>query len=102
MYLDDPLTVEPRPLRCRERLNADRFDALIRRASNVRVMPHVVSNSDAYEAANEALILSCDMLFAAWDGQSPADKGGTAAVVESARSRGVSVEVIWPDGATRG
>jgi len=82
--------------------HATSFDELIRRASRVRVMPYAESNRDAYQAANEALISSCDRLLAVWDGGSPTDRGGTAAVVESARSRGVPVEVLWPDGAQRG
>nr|AHE14533.1 hypothetical protein asmbl_8 [uncultured bacterium] len=81
--------------------HAPRFDALIRRATNVRVMPHTESNRHAYEAANEALLRSCDRLFAVWDGKAPVDQGGTAAVVSQARSLGLPVEVIWPDGAER-
>jgi hypothetical protein len=81
--------------------HAERFDDLIGRASDVRIMPHLVSNRAAYEAANDALISSSDILFAVWDGQSPADQGGTGAAVEFAKARGIPVEVIWPDGAAR-
>lgn len=77
------------------------FDELIRRAKAVRVMPFEKANRVAYEAANEVLVSTCDTLFAVWDGHSSADKGGTASVVEYARSRGVPVVVIWPDGASR-
>ncbi len=82
--------------------HAPQFDELIRRATTVRIMPFEEANRVAYEAANEVLVLTCDRLFAVWDGQSGADKGGTASVVEYARSRGVPVEVIWPEGAARG
>lgn len=82
--------------------HAEQFDDLIRRASSVRVMPYEVSNRDAYEAANEALITSADRLIAVWDGRAPADKGGTASVVEYAQAKGVPVDVIWPEGAERG
>jgi hypothetical protein len=81
--------------------HADRFDSLVDRASSVRVMPYEVSNRDAYEAANEALVASSDRLIAVWDGRAPADKGGTAAVVHYAESRGIPVEIVWPDGAER-
>ena len=81
--------------------HADRFDNLIRRAAGVRVMPYEVSNRDAYEAANEALVGSSDRLVAVWDGRAPADKGGTAAVVQYAESMGLPVEIIWPEGAER-
>ncbi|MGH3901898.1 MAG: hypothetical protein ACRDTA_27315 [Pseudonocardiaceae bacterium] len=82
--------------------HAPQFDELMCRATTVRVMPFEEANRVAYEAANEVLVSTCDALFAVWDGQSGADKGSTESVVEYARSRGVPVEVIWPEGASRG
>jgi hypothetical protein len=82
--------------------HAAQFDDLIRRADSVQVMPFAVSNSDAYAVANEAVLAACDRLIAVWDGQAPADKGGTAAVVHQATKRGLPVEVVWPEGAERG
>ncbi|MGH3888867.1 MAG: hypothetical protein ACRDSZ_20310 [Pseudonocardiaceae bacterium] len=82
--------------------HATQFDELMRRALTVHVMSYKEANRVAYEAANELLVSTCDKLFAVWDGQSGADKGSTASVVEYARSRGVPVEVIWPEGASRG
>lgn len=81
--------------------DADRFDQLVRRASTVQTMPFSTSNRHAYEAANEALIKSCDTLIAVWDGRSPVDRGGTAAVVDAAESQGVPVRIVWPEGARR-
>jgi hypothetical protein len=77
------------------------FDALIGRAAQVRVMPYEESSRAAYEAANEVLLGSVDLLMAVWDGRSPVDQGGTAAVVESARSKNLQVQIIWPAGAQR-
>jgi hypothetical protein len=82
--------------------HATQFDELMRRATTVHIMPCKEANRVAYEAANEVLVSTCDTLFAVWDGQSGADKGGTASVVEYALSRGVPVEVIWPEDASRG
>lgn len=82
--------------------HATQFDELMRRARTVHVMPYKEANRVAYEAANDVLVSTCDTLFAVWDGQSGANKGGTASVVEYARSRGVPVEVIWAEGASRG
>jgi hypothetical protein len=82
--------------------HAPQFDELMRRARTVHVMPYKEANRVAYEAANEVLVSTCDTLFAVWDGQSGADKGGTASVVEYALSRGVPVKVIWPEDASRG
>ncbi len=81
--------------------HAGQFDDLMRRATTVRIMPFAEANRVAYEAANEVLVTTCDTLFAVWDGQSGVDKGSTASVVEYARSKGVPVKVIWPDGAER-
>jgi hypothetical protein len=80
--------------------HAAQFDELMHRATHVRVMPFDTADRKAYEAANEALVTSCDTLFAVWDGQS-GKKGGTALVVEYAESLGVPVRVIWPVGAAR-
>src|SRR5690242_14254630 len=74
------------------------FDELLRRATAVRVMPFAEANRLAYEAANEALVKSADLLVAVWDGQSGADQGSTASVVAYARAQGVRVEVVWPPG----
>lgn len=82
--------------------HAAQFDDLVARATVVRVMPFGVANRDAYEASNELLLSECDRLFAIWDGQPGVDKGSTASVVTEARSRGIPVEVIWPQGAARG
>jgi hypothetical protein len=82
--------------------HAQQFDSLISRASHIRTMPYDVSNRAAYEAAGEALLSASDILFAVWDGGSAVDAGSTGAVVDSARSRGTRVKVIWPDGASRG
>ena len=77
------------------------FDELMSRASDVRVLPFPAANREAYEAANEALIASCDRLIAVWDGRVGVDKGSTASVVAHARERQVPVDVVWPAGARR-
>ncbi len=81
--------------------HAPQFDELVSKATTVRVMPFPKANRAAYEATNEVLVSSCNTLFAVWDGQLGVDKGSTASVVTYARSRGVPVEVIWPEGASR-
>jgi hypothetical protein len=81
--------------------HAIQFDSLINRALRVRTMPHAQANRAAYESANEAMLASCDLLIAVWDGQSSVDQGGTAAVVEQAQQRGLPVAVLWPEGSSR-
>lgn len=77
------------------------FDELFDEATEVRTMPFSESNRQAYEAANNLIVELADRLVAIWDGQSPADQGGTGAVVEQARQLGKPVQVVWPEGAER-
>jgi hypothetical protein len=81
--------------------HAPLFDELSQRAVVVNVMPFDDAGTEAYEAANEAVVGTCDRLVAVWDGQS-GKPGGTGSVVELARERGVPVDVVWPEGAHRG
>ncbi|MFR9752349.1 hypothetical protein ACL02S_15110 [Nocardia sp. 004] len=80
--------------------HAQLFDALVERATMVRVMNFDDAGREAYEAANEVVVGSVDCLVAVWDGEDR-QKAGTGTVVELARERGVPVEVVWPQGATR-
>ncbi len=80
----------------------DTFDELLIRADRVRYMPHRRADRAAYEDANQTLLSEAERLFAVWDGQPSDGRGGTGDAVETARSRGLPVEVIWPDGARRG
>ena len=81
--------------------HARQFDQLLARATKIHTAPFAEANRDAYEAANELLLGSCDVLYAVWDGQTGVDKGSTGSVVKLARSRGIPVEIIWPAGAQR-
>ncbi|MGW5452637.1 hypothetical protein [Nocardia sp. NPDC003979] len=80
--------------------HAEQFDALIARATNVRVMDFDTAGHEAYEAANAAL-LEADRMIAVWDGQD-AQRAGTGTVVALARQLGVPVDIVWPSGAERG
>ncbi len=81
--------------------HAATFDHLVARATTVITLPFDHANREAYEAANEHLLDSCSSMVAVWDGLPAVDKGGTAAVVETAQRRGLSVSVAWPVGAAR-
>jgi hypothetical protein len=79
------------------------FDRLVDAADELVVMPHETANRAAYEAANRELLQRADRLVAVWNGQPPGEKGGgTADVVVEARTLGIPVDVIWPEGAERG
>lgn len=77
------------------------YDLLLSQAAEVNPMPFETGGREAYAAANEHILTSIDHLFAVWDGQLPAAKGGTADAVSQAQSRGIPVTIIWPVGAKR-
>jgi hypothetical protein len=81
--------------------NREEFETLIGQATAVRVLPFETSNRDAYAAANDDVLGGADVLVAVWDGAPPDGKGGTGDTVQAARTRGVPVVVVWPEGAQR-
>jgi hypothetical protein len=80
----------------------DIYLALLVLATETRTLPFEAPSEDAYLAAGREVADCCDVLLAVWDGESAAGKGGTGDVVAYARSQGVDVRVIWPDGSKRG
>lgn len=81
--------------------DAPLFDRLVAEARFVDILPFDDVNKEAYEAANDALVGSCDRLLAVWDGNK-GNRSGTATVVEQAQKLDVPTTVIWPVGAVRG
>ncbi|MFE7624039.1 hypothetical protein [Streptomyces sp. NPDC057509] len=77
------------------------FDRLHQAAAEVTVMPYAEANREAYEAANSELLRRAGRLVAVWDGQPGNGRGGTADTVAEARTIGLPVEVVWPEGACR-
>lgn len=90
-YRDKKVDPEDRPT----------YDRLLSQAAEVNAMPFETGGREAYAAANEHVLTSIDHLFAVWDGQLPAAKGGTADAVAQAQSRGIPVTIIWPVGSAR-
>jgi len=80
---------------------AEEFDRLRQAAAEVVVMPYPEACQDAYAAANSELLRRADRLVAVWDGLPGNGRGGTADMVAEARTAGLPVEVVWPDGAGR-
>jgi hypothetical protein len=88
----------------RESLPADYlpvYDQLLARAGRVVQLPYVTPDPHAYMEAGKRMIDESDSLLAVWDGQPGRGPGGTADVVAYARSQGMPVTVLWPDGAAR-
>jgi hypothetical protein len=69
------------------------FRTLLDRAVQVTVVERAASRDDAYEWAGREVVDRSDVLLALWDGEPARGKGGTAEVVDYARTAGVPV--IW-------
>lgn len=78
------------------------YDRLIAKAIHVDQLHYVESTEEAHMAGGKAIVDRSDLLLAVWDGKPARGYGGTADVVTYAKSRGVPVLVIWPEGASRG
>lgn len=78
-----------------------RYRDLLHRATSVFTLPYDGPSEEAFFAAGRAVADEADLLIAVWDGQPAAGLGGTGDVVSYARTRGTSIEVLWPDGVIR-
>jgi hypothetical protein len=77
------------------------YDSLLARASKILRLRYVTPDPHAYMEAGKRMVDESDSLLAVWDGLPGRGPGGTADVVAYARSRGVPVTVLWPEGAVR-
>jgi hypothetical protein len=77
------------------------FDELLARAASVVQLDHAEPGAQAYLDAGLVLLDRADTLIAIWDGQQARGTGGTGEVVEEARSRGIDVVIVWPEGYER-
>ena len=77
------------------------YDRLYPMAGSFEVLEYVESTEEAHMAGGRAVVDNSDLFVAVWDGRPARGHGGTADVVAYARERGVPVEVIWPEGASR-
>jgi hypothetical protein len=77
------------------------YDRLHATATYFEELEYLDSTEEAHMAGGRAVVERSDVLVAVWDGQPSRGQGGTADVVAYAHQRGVRVEVIWPEGASR-
>ncbi|MFD1659001.1 hypothetical protein ACFSL4_12470 [Streptomyces caeni] len=68
-------------------------------SEQVRLLEYDPADRGACVGADENLLRSCVRLLAVWDGSPSNGRDATAHLVAFARSHGVDVEVLWPDGA---
>ena len=73
-------------------------EAILNQAEHVRVITENGTREDAYLDCGMETVNGADVLLAVWDGQPARGKGGTADVVEYAKSIGIPVLII--DAAT--
>ncbi|MFD6421333.1 hypothetical protein [Streptomyces sp. NPDC060198] len=71
-------------------------------AACVRLLAFDPQNRDACVGADETLVGGSRSVLAVWDGSPSDGSDATAHLVAFARTRGIPVEVVWPDGAARG
>lgn len=77
------------------------YRELLAQAGEVVSMPFEAPGEPAFWAAGRRVVELADEVFAVWDGAPAGGLGGTADIVDYARSRGVPVTVLWPDGSSR-
>ncbi|MFC4500544.1 MULTISPECIES: hypothetical protein [Streptomyces] len=77
------------------------YDQLYGSAVDIHETGMTESTSEAHQAGSEILVGLVDELIAVWDGKPARGYGGTADVVEYAERTGVSVRILWPEGASR-
>lgn len=78
-----------------------RYHTLLTAATKVERLDFDEPSEEAFFAAGCRIVESCDILLAVWDGKPSRGLGGTADVVQYARSSGRPVEIIWPAGVAR-
>lgn len=79
----------------------ERYRRLLRCAADVVELDYDTPTEEAYWAAGKEVVKLSDQMFAVWDGKSSGGLGGTADIVDFARSEGKPVKVIWPHGSSR-
>jgi hypothetical protein len=78
----------------------EEFLELLARAERVEVVAASASREEGYERAGRRIVEESDLLFALWDGLASRGRGGTADIVEYARSAEVPVYWIRTNGAS--
>jgi hypothetical protein len=85
-----------------DRRDKDRYRTLLNSATSVVELPFPSPSEEAYFAAGQRVVDSCDELVAVWDGLPAKGRGGTADIVAYAREQRKPLAVIWRAGVTRG
>lgn len=84
-----------------EKADLDRYERLLEEAGSVVRLDYPQPSEEAYFAAGRRVVDISDELIAIWDGKRARGHGGTADVVDYARSVDKQIMVIWPEGVER-
>jgi hypothetical protein len=87
-YMNDFKTSESR----------EEFMNLLNQAEKVTTLPEAPTREDAYLHAGKCVADESDILIAIWDGEPPRGKGGTAEIVDYAKS--IGRDVVWINSKT--
>jgi hypothetical protein len=77
------------------------YRALLSRAESTEALAFPGPSEEAFLAAGRRVVELSELLIAVWDGRPARGKGGTADIVEYAKSLRRRLEVIWPAGIER-
>jgi hypothetical protein len=72
------------------------FQSFLAHADPPKILPKAGSRKEAYERVGQYVVQNCDVLIAVWDGKRARGKGGTAEIVEFAKSSNRRVFSIDP------
>jgi hypothetical protein len=78
-----------------------RFRELLGSAAQVETLANPEPTEKAFLNAGYRVVDLCDLLVAVWDGEPARGLGGTADVLDYARSAGRETVIVWPPGVTR-
>jgi hypothetical protein len=77
------------------------YHEILSRACDVEYLAYSEPSELAFLAAGHRIVDQVDLLVAIWDGQPAKGLGGTADIVDYARSMAKPVVVLWPSGIAR-
>lgn len=72
----------------------DEFRDLLGQTARRTIMPPAETREEAYELAGRFIVDHSDLVVAVWDGNARGGRGGTAAIVDYARSHSVPLLVV--------
>lgn len=77
------------------------YRELLSSASHVEYLTYGEPSERAFLAAGHSIVDQVDLLVAVWDGRPAKGLGGTADIVEYAKTTAKPVFVLWPPGVSR-